>query len=86
MSIYPLKRILFYKPYSGCDHDRIYTGSYRHYRIRPEIPVQGIWRIAALADDRLPGVRGCFGDGRHIVFRTGVPSDTGTEENFCLIE
>jgi len=34
-------------------------------------------RPSALADDRLPGVRGCFGDGCHNVFRTGVTSDTG---------
>ena len=48
-------------------------------------------RPAALANDRLPGVRGCFGDRCHIVFRTGVPkvyrvTQGLTEENFCLVD
>ena len=47
-------------------------------------------RPAALADDRLPGVRGCLGDGCHIVFRTGVPKEYRviqglTEEAFYLV-
>ena len=48
-------------------------------------------RPAALADDRLPGVRGCFGDGCHCNFRTGVPkvyrvTQGLTEENFYLVD
>ena len=48
-------------------------------------------RPAALADDRLPGVRGCFCNGCHCVFRTGVPNvyrvtQGLTEENFYLVD
>jgi len=48
-------------------------------------------RPAALADNRLPGVRGCFGDGCHCIFRTGVPkvyrvTQGLTEENFYLVD
>ena len=38
----------------------------------------------------IPGVRGCFGDGCHIVFRTGVPKvyrvTQGITENFYLVD